>query len=201
MIMHSILLLALSLAPLLAQSLDVPQAARVKVIVVNSFGGAVREVANVRIAGLGGSQTVSVRQRAIIHLSPGTYTAECSAASYTKQFRTVMVRDPETLVVFGLAMKAPDQLVGEGPITPWVLSGQLDPAPQNGSVLVNVVGVFTGISSEVEADERGRFSVNVFDQGKYYLFVLADGQIVKQREVNIDISVPKTFKLGTLLTK
>lgn len=170
---------------------------KVRILVLNSSGGPVSETAKVQVKGGGVSRSVNVHGIGFVDLPQGEYTFEYSALSYASGSRCVSVKSANMDVLLGLVMRTPDQLIGEGPIQPWVVSGLVRPRPDGLSV-VRLIGLYSGTAVESAIDQKGVFSVEVFPQGKYLLVLMAGGSIVYQQEITIDISVSKLLNLGTL---
>jgi hypothetical protein len=170
---------------------------KVRILVLNSSGGPVSETAKVQIKGGGVSKSVNVQGIGFVNLPQGEYMFEYSALSYASGSRCVSVKSANMDVLLGLAMRTPDQLIGEGPIQPWVVSGVVRPRPDGLSV-VRLIGLYSGTAVESAIDQQGVFSLEVFPQGKYLLVLVSGGSIVYQRQLAIDINVSKLLNLGTL---
>jgi hypothetical protein len=174
---------------------------KVRILVVSSFGGEVRERVRVDVRGERASKTAYVEARGFIELPPGNYLFQVSAASYERINRSVSIRGPRTDVLLALPIRVPDQLIGEGPLTPWALSGQIEPVLNNSLVLVRIVGLLLDYSTETETDKNGKFSLDVFSQGKYLLMVLSEGKVINERILVVDVSVPKALNLGIITSQ
>jgi hypothetical protein len=170
---------------------------KIRILVLNSSGGTVTESVRININGIGVSKTVNVQGIGYAELPPGDYKFEYSARSYASGFRCVSVRSAKMDVLLGLAIRPPEQLIGEGPILPWIVSGVVRPGTDR-STIVKLIALFSGLSVESAADPMGTFSMEVFPQGKYLLVVLTGGRVIYQKELAIDISVPKALDLGRL---
>lgn len=170
---------------------------KVRILILNTSGGTVTEPVRVSINGIGVSKTLNVQGIGYAELPLGDYKFEYSAQSYASGSRCVSVHSAKMDILLGLAMLTPDQLIGEGPILPWIVSGVVRAGTERVTI-VKLIALYSGLSVESATDPQGAFSVDAFSQGKYLLVVLAGGSVIYQKQLDIDISVPKSLNLGRL---
>jgi hypothetical protein len=193
--MRLVVLSGLTLAGLTAQVSAYSSVSKMRILVVDSFGGGVDE-AQVTVSGPGVSRTFVAHGETEIGLPFGKYSFECSApASYETVTRQIVIDTKSKFVLLALPVKSPEQINGEGPILPWVISGSLSPAPKESPALVRILGIFTELAEEAEVDAQGHFQIQIFPAGKYLVLVLSGGQIVHQETLNLDFTLPRALHL------
>jgi hypothetical protein len=174
--------------------------AKIRILVLDTFGQKISETVRVRVKDGGVDKAVNIHGNGIglsRSLRETNYTFEYSASSYVKGSRRVSVMGASMDVLLALAMQTTDQLVGEGPINPWVVSGILSPRP-DGQVVVKLISLYSGLAVESAIDPQGAFFVELFPQGNYLLVVLAGPMLLYQRQLIIDQGIPRSVNLGTL---
>jgi len=196
--MCKILLLLLFWGGVLGQQAPVRDRAKVKIVVVDSFGSPIKQDVRVHVKNETISRELLLQTRGFVELPFGTYTIQCTATSYRSAVRTITFQRAEEQAVFALAVRTPEQLIGEGPLPAWKVRGKIELMTYSPPVLVRLVGLFSEVSQEAEVDRTGAFSFVVSDQGKYLLLALEGGVVAYERELTVDVTVPDEIELGVL---
>ena len=173
------------------------QIGNIELIFLTSFGDQVRGKVTVSIHGPDPVKDVEMTGRGVVNLPYGTYTIECTSPSFVKHTRAVDVSTPKMKLVFGLALKDPGQIIGEGPGAKWTITGRVNSAEPR-KVLIRLAGVVSDFAEETEADSTGGFLLVTPEQGRYFVLAIDKGTIVGQVEVMIDVSKPRSIDVGLL---
>jgi hypothetical protein len=169
------------------------QVGRVEFVLFTSFGDSVRGKTMVAINGDGFARKLEVVGRGSVELPYGTYVVECSNPSFLKRTRLVSVSSPELEVVFGLALKSPGQVIGEGTPERWAVSGRVETKGKAQGILIKLTGVLSDFAEETETNADGRFSLGAGEIGKYFLIAIDRGEVIAQRELTIDFVGPRSM--------
>ena len=177
----------------------------VKIILVDSFGEPIDGEGTIDVKGEGLSKLVHVHgTRAFVNLPFGYYEFTCrNVSDFITTSRLVSVLRSKTEVLFGLSLKDPGQIIGEGKPVTWMVSGSVKRTgpTRAGLVIAKLSGLFSDSSREAEVGQDGKFSLLCTGIGKYRLLILQNQRIAFQKDLEVNIGDPSVINLGLIVPK
>jgi|SRR5579862_7229373 len=160
----------------------------VSILVLDAYGEPRGGDTEIRFKGPGDQGRKIIQTRGTIKLPYGAYTFSGWNGNAIAPDRIIVVRQPQTQIVFALTWRGP----GDGWEASWRIAGKVTPAPRKGEILVGrLIALYSDAFEDAVVREDGSFTIDAWRMGPYKLWVLRGGKRVAELDLDIDPLTPR----------